>query len=61
MSRRLFAMYNIPNVLSTDTVRKKMRDETNKEDFPILHASTFVSGKFLSKSDYKRINEYLLK
>jgi len=55
MSRRISTMYGIPNVLSTDTVRKQMRLKTSKESDPLLHASTFETGDFLSENDYKRI------
>lgn len=60
MSRRLFATYNIQNVLSTDTVRKEMRQKISKEDNPILHASTFETGDYLKPSEYKGIEEWLI-
>lgn len=57
MSKRLSALYGIKNVLSTDTVRKKMRTVTTKDENPLLHASTFETGDFLPESDYHRIKE----
>jgi 2-phosphoglycerate kinase len=60
MSRRLSAMYGIPNVLSTDTVRKNMRTKIPKPENPLLHASTFETGDYLPESDYERIRQCLL-
>lgn len=55
MSKRLATKYGISNVLSTDTVRKKMREKVSKTENPLLHASTFETGDFLSQADYDRI------
>lgn len=55
LSKRLATRYGISNVLSTDTVRKKMREKVNKSENPLLHASTFETGDFLSQADYDRI------
>ena len=59
MARRVASMYKIPNILSTDTVRNKMREEIDKEHNPIIHASTFETGDHLPKADYKRIRNCL--
>lgn len=58
MSRRLAKMYGIKNILSTDTVRKQMRETVSKEENPLLHASTFETGDFLSAADYQRIKDW---
>jgi 2-phosphoglycerate kinase len=52
-------MYKIQNILSTDTVRNKMRERIDKEQNPIIHASTFETGDHLPKADYKRIKNCL--
>lgn len=57
LSKKLAQRYNIDNILCTDHVRKTMREATNKVDNPILHASTFETGDFLSQGDYDRIYE----
>lgn len=59
MARRIASMYKIKNILSTDTVRKQQREKIGKEENPILHASTFETGEFLPKNDYKRIKNCL--
>lgn len=59
IARRIASMYKIKNILSTDTVRKGLREKIGKEDNPILHASTFETGDFLPKNDYKRLKNCL--
>jgi len=42
------AKFGIPTVLSSDSIRHIMRNFVDKEDEPILFASTYEAGKALN-------------
>jgi len=59
LSKKLAEKYGIKNILCTDDIRKKMRDEIPKEQVPIIHASTYETGYFLDQADIDRISKCL--
>jgi len=49
LSSLIASRLGISTILSTDSIRHILRNFLNREDYPVLFASTYETGKYVNK------------